>query len=93
MTILGTFIKQPAERESYSIDFTDDLDPTDELVSATTVVSPSDLTLFSSVVVGNRVKVTVLGGTVPTKYKLTVTATTNEGRVLQDEFIVKIKDF
>ena len=93
MTILGTYTKQPGERESYSIDFGDDLDATDYVVSATTVISPSDLTLVSALVVGSRVKVTVLGGTVLSKYKLTVTATTNEGRVLQDEFIVKIKDF
>ena len=93
MTILGTFTKQPAERESYSIDFGDDLEETDELVSATTVITPLGLTLVSSLVVGDRVKVLVLGGEVLAKYKLTVTATTNEGRVLQDEFIVKIKDF
>lgn len=93
MSILGTFTKQPAERESYSIDFGDDLDAADSLTSAATVISPSDLTLVSALVVGNRVKVTVSGGTVLAKYKITVTATTNEGRALQDEFMVKIKDF
>ena len=93
MTILGIFTKQPAEKESYSIDFSDDLEQTDGIASATTAVDPAGLTLVSSLLVGNRVKVTVLGGTVATKYKLTVTATTDDGRILQDEFVVKIKDY
>ena len=39
-----------------------------------------------------RVRTTVYGGTVGQTYKLQVAVTTSEGRVLQDEFTVKIKE-
>lgn len=94
MSILGKYIKQPAEKESYSIDYADDLVGADAIASAVTTVDPVGLTLVSSLVVGTRVKVLVEGGgAVGTKHKVTVTATTDDGRILQDEFIVTIKDY
>ena len=94
MSILGRFTKQPAERESYSIDFAGDLVGTDALASVTTEVAPVGLTLLSSLIVGTRVKVLVeAGGVAGTKHKVTVTVTTDDGRILQDEFIVTIKDY
>lgn len=94
MSILGKFTKQPAERESYSIDFVDDLIGADSIASAVVAVLPLGLTIVSSLVIGTRVKVLVEGGgVVGTKHKITVTATTDDGRILQDEFIVTIKDY
>lgn len=94
MTILGKFTKQPAEKESYSIDFADDLEAQDSIAFAVVTVEPVGLTLVSFLVVGTRVKVlTSDGGLVGTRHKVTVTATTDDGRVLQDEFIVTIKDY
>lgn len=93
MSILGRFTKQPAEKESYSIEFSDDLEGMDGIAEAVTTVSPEGLNLISSLVVGTRVKVLVSGGNVGTKYKVTVTVTTDDGRILQDEFIVVIKDY
>lgn len=93
MSILGKFTKQPVEKESYSIDYADDLIDADAIASANVVVAPSGLTVVSSLVVGTRVKVFLEGGAVGIKYKVTVTATTDDGRVLQDEFIVTIKDY
>lgn len=94
MTILGRFTKQPAERESYSIEFADDLVDADAIASAEAVVEPVGLTLISTLVVGTRVKVLVAdGGPAGTRHKITVTATTDDGRVLQDEFYVVIKEY
>lgn len=94
MSILGKFTKQPAERESYSIDFVDDLIGTDTIATATAEVLPLGLTIMSCLVVGTRVKVLVeAGGAVGTKHKVTVTVTTDDNRVMQDEFIVTIKDY
>ena len=92
MTILGTFVKQPAEQESYSIDFTDDMVGSDSIVGSTATVDVAGLTVVSSITVGKLIKTTVSGGTNLAKYKVTVTVTTNDGRILQDEFVVKIKD-
>ena len=94
MTILGRFTKQPAEKESYSIEFEDDLVDADAVASATAVVEPVGLKLESTLVIGTRVKILVSGGgSVGTRHKITVTATTDDGRILQDEFYVVIKEY
>ena len=93
MSILGKFIKQPAEKESYSIEYAEDLINTDSIASATVSVFPADLTLVSYLIVGTRIKVVLSGGTAGIKYKVTVTASTEDARILQDEFIVTIKDY
>ena len=93
MTILGRFTKQPAEVESYPIEFADDLVNQDKISSATSEVVPEGLNLASTTVIGTRVKVLVSGGTNKTTYKITVTAQTDDGRTLQDEFIIKIVEY
>lgn len=93
MTILGRFTKQPAEVESYSIEFADDLVNQDKISSATSEVVPKGLNLVSTTVIGTRVKVLISGGTNKTTYKITVTAQTDDGRTLQDEFIIKIVEY
>ena len=94
MTILGRFTKQPAEKESYSIEFKDDLVDADAIASATAVVEPAGLNIESTLVIGTRVKVLVSGGGPGgTRHKITVTATTDDGRILQDEFYVVIKEY
>lgn len=93
MSILGKFIKQPAERESYSIEYVEDLFENDGIASATISVLPEDLTIVSHLIVGTRVKVLIEGGTVGIRYKVTATVNTDDGRILQDEFFVSIKDY
>lgn len=93
MSILGRYTKQPAERESYSIDYADDLVDADGIASAVVTVSPEGLTLVSHFIIGTRVKVFVGDGVLGAKHKVTVTAETDDGRVMQDEFIVAIKDY
>lgn len=93
MSILGNFIKQPAETESYSITYEDDLIGADAIASAVTFVEPLGLTIVTTSVATPRVKVLTSGGTDGVKYKVTVTSTTDDGRILQDEFFIKIKDY
>lgn len=100
--IIGKFNKQPAETLDYDIDFSEFLADGDTLVTAgdppvpsplNVVVSPSGMTLGPTVVVGgNIIKQWLSGGTDGVRYKITVTATSNAGRVKQVEFVVRVKD-
>ena len=94
MSVLGTYTKQPAEKESYTVNVGDDLIGTDTVKTdgVTVTVEPLGLTIVSHLVISPRIKVWCSGGTDGVKYKVTVTSETDDGRILQDEFIVKIKD-
>lgn len=96
MAILGTFIKQPADVVDYDVDFGTEWLPTgDKLASASASVTPSGLTLGSTIidVTETVVKQWVSGGTAGTTYKVEITATTDAGRVKQVEFKVKLKEY
>jgi hypothetical protein len=93
MSILGTFIKQASERESYSIDYTDDLEGDDFIASAVTTVSAPALLVDSTLCIDTIVKVWIEGGVVGTKYEIQIVTTTNAGRILQDSFYVKLKAY
>ena len=89
---LGNFNKQPVEIIDYDIDYSEWLTPGDNVQAASVEVAPVGLTVESTFINDPRVKIWVPGGTTGTAYKLTVTATTADGRVKQDEFKVKVKD-
>lgn len=101
--ILGRFTKQPAEREAYAIEYEDDLargdtvaaDPAPQFIIAApgVIADTVPLRIDAFDVTGTRVTLWIAGGTVGQVYKITVTAGTLSGRILQDEFIVKIKDY
>ena len=93
MAILGKYTKQPRETESYTIDYTDDLTDGDEIISCAGSVSPEGIELMSTVHDGGSVRVWLRGGTVGVKYKVEVIITTGDGRVLEDEFVVTIKEY
>lgn len=100
--VLGRFYKQPAETLDYDIDFSQFLTDGDTLVSAgdppvpsplDVVVAPTGLTLGPTVVIdGTTVKQWVSGGTNGVSYKITLTVTSNVGRVKQVEFVIRVKD-
>ena len=90
--ILGTFSKQPVEVLDYDIDCSEWLVSDDELTSATAVVEPVGVTADSVLVSSPRVKVWLSGGTNGATYKVTVTITTDDGRVKQVEFRVRVRD-
>lgn len=90
--ILGSFIKQPAETLDYDLDFDDALPSSDEVVSATVIAIPDTMTVYATIA-GRLVKVWASGGTDKVKYKIEVTATTDEGRIKQDEFYLMVKEY
>ncbi len=90
--MLGTFRKQPVEVIDYDIDYSEWLTTGDNVDSAVVTVAPTGLTVQSVFVNDPRLKIWVSGGTNGTSYKLTVTTTTADGRIKQDEFKVNVKD-
>lgn len=102
--ILGTFYKQPAESLDYDIDYSKFLADGDTLLSTgnppvpsplDVSVSPEGLTLGPTFVVdsGLTIKQWVSGGVSGYRYKVTITATSNAGRVIQNEFVIRVKDY
>lgn len=89
---LGTVNQQPAERLSYSVDYTDALTDGDNVQSATASVSPAGLTVNNVSVIDPRVRFWVNGGTSGVTYKVTLTVNTADGRTFQDEITFKIKE-
>jgi hypothetical protein len=89
---LGTVTQQPAERLSYTIDYSQFLTDGDNVQTATATVSPDGLTVDAVSVLDPRVRFFVDGGTTGVRYKVTVNVTTADGRQLQDELIFKIKE-
>jgi hypothetical protein len=90
--MLGTFTQQPADRLDYDIDYREWLTGTDEVTGVTVVCVPTGPTVLGAVN-PTFVKVWVSEATDKTTYKFTVTATTADGRIRQDEFKLKIKDY
>jgi hypothetical protein len=96
--ILATYEKQPAEYKDYDIDYSQWLTPADDVIASVTasVTSATQATPTLLVdLIQNSVYVTKLwveGGTVGTKYKITVLMTTDAGRVDESELIFNIKD-
>lgn len=94
MAIIGHMEKQPVEVLDYDVDFTVWVPAPDYILSVASTVKPSgeltiDQTDFYS---GSWVKVWLSGGTDGKTYTIELTATTNDGRVKQTEFIVKVKE-
>jgi hypothetical protein len=90
--ILGTFQKQPADRLDYDVTYKDWLTDGDNVLTVTAEVTPEGLTVEAVYVNDPIVKTWLSGGTSGTTYKITLTATTADGRIRQDEFKVKVKD-
>lgn len=89
---LGTFTKQPVDVKDYDLDYSEWLVAADTVEAAEVTVEPSGLTVGSVFTQDKKIKVWLSAGTNGTVYKLTVTMTTADGRVKQDEFKVKVKD-
>jgi len=93
MAILGSFTKQPADRLDYDIDYSEWLTAGDGLQSFTVISEPDTLDIVGTFNNTPRLKVWLAGGINKARYKLTVTVTTADSRVKQDEFFLLIKDF
>lgn len=89
---LGTVTKQPAERFSYTIDYSEALTAGDNIAAVTAAVSPPGLVVDNVGAYDPIVRFWASGGTNGSTYKVTVTVTTDDGRVFQDEVAFKIKE-
>jgi hypothetical protein len=90
--ILGTFQKQPVDRLDYDVTYANWLTEGDNVGSVTTNVTPEGLTVETVYVHDPIVKIWLSGGESGTTYKVTLTISTDDGRIRQDEFKVKVKD-
>ena len=89
----GTYPKQPVEVIDYDLDYHLWLTAGDNVQSATVTVDPPDELTVDSVFINDpRVKIWLSAGVHGTQYKLTVTLTTADGRVRQDEFKIRVRD-
>lgn len=89
---LGTINKQPAERFSYTVDYSEALTAGDNIESATATVSPLGLTIDNVGAYDPRVKFWASGGSDGVSYKVSLTVLSADGRVFQDEIILKVKE-
>jgi hypothetical protein len=97
VNLLGRYTKAPVEVTPYTVLYTDDLD-VGEVLGATSATVDGDalLTVVYAIYTndptnGPFAKVMLSGGTLGTKYTVTVTSTTTDGRVMTDTFTVTIK--
>ncbi len=101
MPYLGSTIKQPVEIEQYGIDYSDDLDPSDNFtIQSISIIaldgSEEGLPEVEHYAIYNdshTVKLFISGGTNGVAYKITVKILTDTGRYLEDEFKLKIRDY
>jgi hypothetical protein len=90
---LGTFTKQPGERLSSSIDYSDALDSGDTVDSIMSCLpSPEGLTASATLLDGSRVRIWVEGGDAGVSYKISVRVGTTGGERFEDEITCKVKE-
>jgi len=90
--IIGSITQQPNEKMDYDIDFSEWMPAGDVITLAAVSVLPAGLTA-SYAIQSPAVKVWLDGGTAGVTYKVTVLATTNDGRKKEVELKVKVKDY
>jgi hypothetical protein len=92
---LGSFSKQPGETESYTISHEDSLTTGDYVLSAVATVLPTGvgaLTLAPLIITTPRIRMFASGGIDGTSYVVQLVTRTGDGRVLEDEFTIKVKE-
>lgn len=93
MALLGSMTKQSREVLDFDFDYATVLTArADTLATKTVEVLPAGLTITSSTIIGDKIKVIVSAGTNATSYKVTVLATTTAGLVFEDEITILVDD-
>lgn len=92
MATIPTFVKQPSENKDYDFDFTNALPSGDNVVSAAIQISEAGLTEGTQAISGQVVKQWFSGGTNGTIYKISCIATTGQGRIVELDFNLDVKD-
>jgi len=91
--MLGTFIKQPVERSDYDISYAEWLVDGDSVESVVVTSFPEDSLVIDGIqAISPIIKMWIEGGLNGVTYKVTLTVTTVDGRIKQDEFKLKVKD-
>lgn len=89
---MNLFQKQPADQLDYDLDFSDWLPDTDTITGVTATSSAPELEIVSAGVFGTLVKIWVAGGISDITYKVTATVATQEGRIKELEFKIRVKE-
>ncbi|MEJ7745356.1 MAG: hypothetical protein WKF61_01085 [Luteimonas sp.] len=95
MSLLDTKQKQPGEKLDYDVTYEDWITPGDgiSVEKITVTVDRPGLQVFTYTVSGGLIlKIWLTGGTSGVTYKVTITTETDDGRIKQDEFKVKVRD-
>jgi hypothetical protein len=79
-------LKQPSEVLDYDVEYGDWLPDGDALSTAGAATDSTDLVIDST-------QVWISGGIDGAQYKVTVTATTNDGRVKEADFTIRVRNF
>ena len=92
MALIGAHEKTPVEVKDYDILLGDWLTPGDNVRSVDVAIAPSGSLHVESLFINDPVaKIWLAGGLDGQKYKLVATTTTDDGRIKQDVFTMKIK--
>lgn len=94
---LGNFLKTPAERKRYAIDYSDWLDTGETVASYVFAVSPTTASplVVDATSISNSNKVLVFfvsGGLANTQYTVDVKATTSGGQVKEDTVLFNVRE-
>jgi methyl coenzyme M reductase alpha subunit len=94
---LGKYVKTPAERKNYSIDFEEWLNTGETVTTFTYSSTPVDATpavidAYAIAVDGLSVGIYVSGGIAGTNYKIDVIATTSTGQIKEDVILFSVRD-
>lgn len=92
MTVLGKFNKQPQEVLDYDVDFSEWFSNRQDQIASFSASAQSGLTVLSSALAGNVVKLVISGGTDGTSYKVTVRVTTTLSLVKEADFLIRVKE-
>jgi hypothetical protein len=95
--MVPTLPKQPNDVLDYDVDFSDFFPSDDTITTATaevTEIDPdTDLVVDSVSIDGLTVKVWLSAGITGTTYKVTTTASTSGGRVKEQEFRIRSREY
>lgn len=92
VAVVGKFIKQPADVQDYDIYFDDWVAAFDDALASATAQAEDGVTLDSSLLFQNIVKLWMSAGDNGLRPKVTITASTAGGRTKQVEVVFKIKE-
>lgn len=92
MALLGKFTKQPQEVLDYDVDFSEWFSNRGDVIASFSASADSGVTVVSSALAGNVVKLVVSGGIDGASYKVTTRVTTTLGLVKEADFLIRVKE-